>query len=324
MRHVCEMCRSRLCDLYWVSTTICRSPELIRFEIAKSIRRYCPPNGTAGLARSAVRGIRRLPSPPARMIPKTFGAAGMAPHYDRTSGPCTSVRDMRVDIITKEYPPEIYGGAGVHVTELVKALRELDGRAGARVRRSRATRTGTTAYGVPAELVDANARDPDPRHRSRDRDGCRGRRRRAQPHLVRELRRAPRVAAARHPAHRDGAQPRAAAAVEGRAARRRLRRVELDREDGVRGRGRDRRGERRACAPTSCAAIPSLDPGEGARHLQRHRRRGVAPGRGSGAARGSSASTRPSRPSSSSGGSRARRACRTCCAPPSSCRPTCS
>ena len=31
---------------------------------------------------------------------------------------------MRVDIVTKEYPPEIYGGAGVHVTELVKALRK--------------------------------------------------------------------------------------------------------------------------------------------------------------------------------------------------------
>ncbi|CAN5175326.1 glycogen synthase [soil metagenome] len=34
---------------------------------------------------------------------------------------------MRVDLITREYPPEVYGGAGVHVTELVKALRkELD------------------------------------------------------------------------------------------------------------------------------------------------------------------------------------------------------
>lgn len=30
---------------------------------------------------------------------------------------------MRVDLLTKEYPPEIYGGAGVHVAELVKALR---------------------------------------------------------------------------------------------------------------------------------------------------------------------------------------------------------
>ena len=87
-------------------------------------------------------------------------------------------------------------------------------------------------------------RDPDPRHRPRDRDGCRRRRRRAQPHLVRELRRAPRLAAARHPAHRDRAQPRAAAAVEGRAARRRLRRVELHREDRIRGCGGDRRGQR--------------------------------------------------------------------------------
>jgi starch synthase len=30
---------------------------------------------------------------------------------------------VRVDLITREYPPEVYGGAGVHVTELVKALR---------------------------------------------------------------------------------------------------------------------------------------------------------------------------------------------------------
>jgi len=32
---------------------------------------------------------------------------------------------MRVDVLTKEYPPEIYGGAGVHVAELVRALRRL-------------------------------------------------------------------------------------------------------------------------------------------------------------------------------------------------------
>lgn len=30
---------------------------------------------------------------------------------------------MRVDVITKEYPPNIYGGAGVHVSELVRVLR---------------------------------------------------------------------------------------------------------------------------------------------------------------------------------------------------------
>ncbi len=63
---------------------------------------------------------------------------------------------MRVDIVTKEYPPEIYGGAGVHVTELVKALRDhID----VRVRAFGAPRNepGTTAYGVPAELSEANA-----------------------------------------------------------------------------------------------------------------------------------------------------------------------
>jgi alpha-maltose-1-phosphate synthase len=62
---------------------------------------------------------------------------------------------MRVDIVTKEYPPEIYGGAGVHVTELVKALRaDLD----VRVRAFGAPRDeeGTTAYPVPAGLADAN------------------------------------------------------------------------------------------------------------------------------------------------------------------------
>lgn len=30
---------------------------------------------------------------------------------------------MRVDFVTKEYPPNIYGGAGVHIAELVKVLR---------------------------------------------------------------------------------------------------------------------------------------------------------------------------------------------------------
>ncbi len=31
---------------------------------------------------------------------------------------------MQIALITREYPPEIYGGAGVHVSELVKVLRE--------------------------------------------------------------------------------------------------------------------------------------------------------------------------------------------------------
>ncbi|MBS1699122.1 MAG: glycogen synthase [Actinobacteria bacterium] len=63
---------------------------------------------------------------------------------------------MRVDIITKEYPPEIYGGAGVHVAELVKALRE---RIDVQVRAFGADRDepDVMAYRTPAELAAANA-----------------------------------------------------------------------------------------------------------------------------------------------------------------------
>ncbi|MDA4893541.1 MULTISPECIES: glycogen synthase [unclassified Microbacterium] len=62
---------------------------------------------------------------------------------------------MRVDMITKEYPPEIYGGAGVHVAELVRALREA---VDVRVRAFGAPRdeAGTTAYRTPSELDGAN------------------------------------------------------------------------------------------------------------------------------------------------------------------------
>jgi alpha-maltose-1-phosphate synthase len=37
----------------------------------------------------------------------------------------TTVVNMRVAMMTREYPPEVYGGAGVHVTELVAQLRRL-------------------------------------------------------------------------------------------------------------------------------------------------------------------------------------------------------
>ena len=73
---------------------------------------------------------------------------------------------MRVDIVTKEYPPEIYGGAGVHVAELVKALRALPASEApgaapldVQVRAFGADRdeAGTTSYVTPAELRGANA-----------------------------------------------------------------------------------------------------------------------------------------------------------------------
>ncbi len=60
-------------------------------------------------------------------------------------------------MLTKEYPPEVYGGAGVHVAELVRALRargDLD----ARVHAFGAPRDepGTSSYAEPPELAGAN------------------------------------------------------------------------------------------------------------------------------------------------------------------------
>ena len=65
---------------------------------------------------------------------------------------------MRVDILSKEYPPAIYGGAGVHVAELVRALRDR-GDIDVRVRCFGAARdeAGTTAYADLPELAAGNA-----------------------------------------------------------------------------------------------------------------------------------------------------------------------
>ena len=63
---------------------------------------------------------------------------------------------MRVDLMTKEYPPEIYGGAGVHVTELVRALRH-DIQVYVRCFGAPRDDLDTFAYDIPAQLADANA-----------------------------------------------------------------------------------------------------------------------------------------------------------------------
>jgi starch synthase len=62
---------------------------------------------------------------------------------------------MRVDFVTKEYPPNIYGGAGVHVTELVKVLRS---RIDARVHAfgTPVAEDSTYGYSIPASLSDSN------------------------------------------------------------------------------------------------------------------------------------------------------------------------
>ena len=54
---------------------------------------------------------------------------------------------MRVDFVTKEYPPNIYGGAGVHVSELVKNLR-------------RTTEVHVHAFGKPIDEKDTLGYEP--------------------------------------------------------------------------------------------------------------------------------------------------------------------
>jgi len=65
---------------------------------------------------------------------------------------------VRVDILSKEYPPEVYGGAGVHVAELVRALRS-EGDVETVVRAFGAPRDepATFAYADLPGLADANA-----------------------------------------------------------------------------------------------------------------------------------------------------------------------
>ena len=61
-----------------------------------------------------------------------------------------------MDLISREYPPEVYGGAGVHLEYLTRDLRAL---ADVRVHCFGAERSepGVTAYPEPAELAGANA-----------------------------------------------------------------------------------------------------------------------------------------------------------------------
>ncbi|MET7751490.1 glycogen synthase [Micromonospora sp. NPDC005367] len=63
---------------------------------------------------------------------------------------------LRVDLLTREYPPEVYGGAGVHVEYLARELRRL---ADVRVHCFGLPRTepGVTAYAEPPGLTGANA-----------------------------------------------------------------------------------------------------------------------------------------------------------------------
>ena len=61
---------------------------------------------------------------------------------------------LRVGILTREWPPDVYGGAGVHVDELVRELRPL---ADVRVHAFGPTRDGARGHQVPDDFAKADS-----------------------------------------------------------------------------------------------------------------------------------------------------------------------
>ena len=184
-------------------------------------------------------------------------------------------RGVRVALLTREYPPDVYGGAGVHVEYLARELRRLDrGRRPRLGRRPRAGAIGHEAWdaldGAGAELAALRAMSIDLTMAAGD----------GAPtlvhshtwyakfggHLAKLVHDIPHVV--------DRALARAAAPVEGRAARRRLRAVVVLRAHGGGGGRRDRRrlgGDARRPA----RRLPGDRPRARRRYLQRDRHRRV-------------------------------------------------
>jgi starch synthase len=63
---------------------------------------------------------------------------------------------VRIGIVTREWPPDVYGGAGVHVEHLVQAMRSLPGGPEIDVHAFGEPRPDATGHSVPAGLKDAN------------------------------------------------------------------------------------------------------------------------------------------------------------------------
>ncbi|GAA3173771.1 glycogen synthase [Blastococcus jejuensis] len=63
---------------------------------------------------------------------------------------------MRIGIVTREWPPDVYGGAGVHIEHLVAAMRSLPAGPEIDVHCFGRPRPDALAHPVPANLQDAN------------------------------------------------------------------------------------------------------------------------------------------------------------------------
>jgi alpha-maltose-1-phosphate synthase len=63
---------------------------------------------------------------------------------------------VRIGIVTREWPPAVYGGAGVHIEHLVAAMRSLPGGPDIDVHCFGEPRPDAVAHAVPPELLTAN------------------------------------------------------------------------------------------------------------------------------------------------------------------------
>ena len=66
------------------------------------------------------------------------------------------MKSTRVGIVTKEWPPHVYGGAGVHAVQLTQALRDLDSVSVAVHCFDGVRDDGAFGYSIPASFADAN------------------------------------------------------------------------------------------------------------------------------------------------------------------------
>ncbi|MEY3280002.1 MAG: hypothetical protein RIR63_1194, partial [Actinomycetota bacterium] len=66
------------------------------------------------------------------------------------------MKSTRVGLVTKEWPPQVYGGAGVHAVQLTQALRELAGVSVDVHCFGGVREDGAFGYSTPASFADAN------------------------------------------------------------------------------------------------------------------------------------------------------------------------
>ena len=165
---------------------------------------------------------------------------------------------LKVALLTREYPPEVYGGAGVHVEYLARELaplvdvdRALPGQAALDGRRAQPVEPAVRGERRPADDLDATCRWP-PRSTAPSVAHSHTWYANLAGHLAALLHGIPHVVTAHS---LEPLRPWKAEQLGGGYALSSWAEKTVDR-----GRRRDRRGLARACARTCCSAYPALDP----------------------------------------------------------------